>query len=163
MTMRRLLGALFAVALAFVAAPGCYDHSCEGDVVEAPIDLGDFVDDTTWESIPMGPAAWLDFPGKRTWKFRIPKWEAEGRPFVTMSGYVSAASNPDAITVCAPPDNCPPADNWTTGGGSLLEFSQSSPGRFSVTNDTCSPFYLRVVMHSGLPTVDSGAGDAQSE
>jgi hypothetical protein len=107
---------------------------------------------------------WLDFPARRTWNFHIPSWERENRPFVSMVGFVSAGRFPDQISRCDSV-SCLPADNWTNGTGNLAEFGQMSPGRFQVTNGTCSPFFLRVVMRAGPPggSADSGAGDAQVE
>jgi len=163
--MRKGVAVGVVITVGLATTPGCFGHECDGDVMavpygEAPAE-GDFLDDATWESSPL-QSFWLDFPGRRTWKFHIPKFERENRPFLTMTGYVSAGRSPDGVTECDF-QGCPPADNWTNGTGNLLEFSQVSPGRFQVTNDTCSPFYLRVVMRAGPPSVDAGAGDASSE
>lgn len=168
--MRRLVAALSVIAIAVVAAPGCFGRECEPDVIQVPYGEGqtegDFIDDASWESTPLR-TKWLAFPGKRTWKFHIPRWEREGRPFVSMVGYVSAAESPDKVG-CEP--DCLLGDNWTNGTGFIAEFSQVSPGRFQVTNDSCSPFYLRVVMRAGADAdsgtdsgADSGAADAQTE
>ncbi len=157
--MRRVFALLAIVALVACATPGCFGRECDGDVVVAPFGEhpgeGDFIDDATWESMPV-MAEWLDFPARRTWKFRIPKWESEHRPFLRMHGYVSPTRVPDRQTE--------PQDSWTEGTGNLVEFGDASPGNVQVTNDTCAHFYLRLVVRAGEPAApDSGPPDTQTE
>jgi hypothetical protein len=149
-----------SLALAATAVPGCFGHECEGDVItipygEAPGE-GEFLDEASWESAPVAEK-WISFPGGRTRSFRIPSWERAGRSFVGMSAYISQAEIPNE------PHCCGLVDNWTEGTGIQAEFHDLSPGRFKLTNTTCTDFFMRVVVHAGDARQDSGAGDAQTE
>ena len=158
--MRRAITVIAPVfALVGLTLPGCFTHACEGDVIAKPFGEaageGHFLDDTTWESMPLD-GKWLFFPGGRTWKFRVPAWERENRTFVSLAAYVSTAEVPAQVQTSGA------ADNWTEATGNLTEVSQVSPGNFRIDNATCSDFYVRVVAHAG-DARDSGARDAQSE
>jgi hypothetical protein len=162
------------VALLVLVTQGCFGNECEGDVY--PLDTeyglhqeGNFVDPTTWESVPMDERNvgdgryWMDFPARRTWRVAVPQWidgALEPRPIVEMHGYISFSQRPNLQVYCGA-DRCDPADNFTEGSGNVVEFKSVSNGRVQVTNDTCTHFYLRVVLHAG-PAADAGVPDAES-
>jgi hypothetical protein len=152
---------VLASILTLLAAttPGCFGHECEGDVVATPygegFGEGHFLDDASWESAPLA-AKWMSLPGGRTWKFLIPSWERARRPFVAMTAYISQAEIPNL------PQCCGQADNWAMGTGFQAEFHDVAPGRFELTNSTCTDFFVRVVVRAG-DAQDSGTGDAQTE
>jgi hypothetical protein len=102
----------------------------------------------------------MDFPPGRTWRVAVPAWtdDREGRSFVDMTGYVSFAQGPNRQVHCGR-DYCDPVDNWSQASGNLLDFSQIEHGRLRVTNDTCSHFFLRLVLHAGPPTRGPAAKD----
>ena len=166
MSVRRVLAlSAAAAAVISVAAPACTDNGCEGDVVDKPYgegsDEGTFVDEVTWESTIL-TSRWMDFPPGRTWKFHLPRWEGQGRPFVEMHGYVSPAAIPNQQVHCGA-DFCEPADNWTEGTGNIVEFSDVGVGHLRATNSTCSPFFLRLVLRAGPPLSEAGPADANAQ
>jgi hypothetical protein len=171
----RALALATAGALVVLVTPGCFGNECTGDVY--PLDTeyglhfeGDLVDPTTWESVAMDEYKegeghyWMDFPAHRTWRVAVPQWidgTSEPRPVVDMHGYVSFSARPNLQVHCAA-DRCDPADNFTEGSGNIVEFKSVANGRIQVTNDTCSHFYLRLVLHGGPAVADAGVPDAQS-
>jgi hypothetical protein len=171
----RALVLVAAGAVVAIMTPGCFGNECEGDVY--PLDTeyglgmqGNLVDATTWESVPMDERnegdgrLWLDFPARRTWRMAVPQWidgAPEPRPVAEMTGYVSFSPRPNRQVHCGL-DRCDPADNFTEGTGNIVEWKSVANGRVQVTNDTCSHFYLRVVLHAGAPAPDAGVPDAQS-
>jgi hypothetical protein len=164
----RPLALVAATAMLVFVTQGCFGNECEGDVF--PLDTeygleGDLVDETTWESVPMDERnetdqsgrKWMDFPARRTWRVAVPEWidgTAVPRPIVAMTGYVSFGERPNKLVHCGA-DYCAPADNFTEGTGNIVEFKSIANGRVRVTNDTCSHFYLRLVLHAGPPVSDA--------
>ena len=146
---------------------GCYGRECDpGPVIHfatkhtepdgARVDgtfCGEFLAPDYWESSPVD-ADWIDFPPKNAFIVIIPTWGTnpvvgEARPFIEMHAYVSEQRRP----VCHDDaGGCVVTNNFTEGTGNVVEFSRVDPGLVWITNDTCSHFYLRVVLRAGAPT-----------
>ncbi|MBX3212860.1 MAG: hypothetical protein KF850_12555 [Labilithrix sp.] len=152
-SLRRVLalGALWAaISAAALAAPGCYGRNCEGglEVFGANEGEGEMIDEDTWESGPMN-GTWLWFPRQRTYIFDLRV--LGGRVPYNVYPYISAS--PDPMTV---------GPNGTIGSGNLALLSSIGPNRVDVRNDSCSDYYLRLVVEAkpmppALPADDGGA------
>ncbi|MBX3263503.1 MAG: hypothetical protein KF782_27780 [Labilithrix sp.] len=148
------LGALWAaISAAALAAPGCYGRNCEGglEVYGANEGEGRMIDEDTWESGPMN-GTWLWFPRQRTYLFDLRV--LGGRVPYSVEPYIAAS--PDPMTV---------GPNGTIGSGNLALLSNVSANRVDVRNDSCSDYYLRLVvkvepMPPALPADDGGGADA---
>jgi hypothetical protein len=101
-------------------------------------DAGLFTDGfgaTFWQSSPI-EGTWMNFPGQRTYLIypQLPDGGAMVGPFLFESVQVSADPNPYASP-----------SNFAPSAGNITEFSGLPDGGmtgFSVTNNTCSPYYL---------------------
>ena len=160
---RRLfaLGGLWlAISAAVLLAPGCYGRNCEPSIETFGIDPGQgrMVNDTTWESSPQD-SRWVPFPRQRYYVFDIRA--LGGRTPQIVLPYVSAQEEP-----------MKGGGNYTLGGGNLTLLANALPNRIDVKNDTCSDYFLRlVVIVPPLPpeatpdrqddaSAPDGAGDA---
>ncbi len=100
----------------------------------------------TWESTSI-QSQWMPFKGNETVTFTLPaKFLPTSTPGFTLSAYVSTG-----------------ADQWADGGGQFVqaagqlgEFQIVDSRRFTVFNDTCSDYYLRVVATVPTAPVDAG-------
>jgi hypothetical protein len=140
-----------SAAVAAIAVPGCFGRECDGITAEwglAP-NQGEFLDPDTWESSPVD-GKWLKFGPKSTWVLHVPSWQASGREPAEFFAYVSSAESPNDGGDDAFP-------NWTLAVGNLAEFQAAFPGRVNVHNDTCSQYYVRVVLRAPLAATDAGA------
>jgi len=154
------LGLWLTVAFVVFAAPGCYGRNCEGELETFGVDAGqgEMVSPTQWESTPtVGP--WLSFPRQRAYVFDIRA--LGGRTPYDWNVFLSAASQPNV--------GGPNAGNQTTGAGNIALVQNIGPNRIDVFNDTCSDYYMRLVVtvpplppfpgDGGAPVVDVDAGD----
>lgn len=143
------------VACAVLSAPGCYGRNCEGgfEVYGADAGQGHMVDDTHWESSATNEN-WIFFPRQRYYIFDL--HELGGRTPTLVLPYLSATVSP----------NTTGADS-TFGGGNIALIFNQQPNRVDIKNDTCSDYYLRLVVEvpplpPAAPTLDGG-GDADTE
>lgn len=166
--MRRLTRSLEIAAWLLVAgipvtlfAPGCQGRECESigftDYGYGP-GQGHLIDANTWESTPNDDPnqPWLSFGPYQTWVFH--PVGLEGRDLVNVITYVSADPDPND-----------PGKNYTLAAGNLAEIGASSDSRaVFVTNATCDPHYIRIVIvadpaqpnpFSGVEAGVSDAGD----
>ena len=101
---------------------------------------------TTWESSP-NDGTWIGYGPYHTWIFH--PVELDGRSIVSVLAYVSADPRPSA-----------PGNNFTLASGNLAEITVADPNDVFITNATCSPLYIRVVITAGpaepSPTDDGG-------
>lgn len=143
---------LFAIP-AVLFAPGCQGHQCESDGFHdygyGPGE-GDFADPSgnVWESTPNDDPnhRWLPFTAYRTWVFHPP---FGGLPITSFLVYISADPDPNS-----------PGNNFTLASGNqaTMSFSADHTALF-VSNSTCAPFYIRVVLTAYPPaSVDAGTG-----
>ena len=145
---------LFAIP-AVLFAPGCQGHQCESDGFhdygQGPGE-GDFADPehNVWESTPNDDPAhrWLPFTPYRTWVFHLP---FNGRHIASVQTWISADPDPNT-----------PGKNYTVASGNLATVGDSpDENQIYVTNATCAPAYLRVVVTAYPPeTGDPGSSDA---
>lgn len=152
-----------SISAAALFAPGCYGRNCEGGVETYGADPGQgrMLDEDTWESSPQD-GKWLWFPRQRTFVFDIRA--LSGRTPQIILPYLSAVAEPSKT------------GNFTPGGGNLTLLSGARPNGINVTNDTCSDYYLRLVVSAApLPPAvpdatapsdasgrnDGGAGEAR--
>jgi hypothetical protein len=158
---RRLLvlGALWvSISAVALLAPGCYGRNCEGSVATYGGDAGEgrMLSDDMWESNPQD-GTWLWFPRERTYVFDIRP--LAGRTPQLVQPYLSAVAEPSKT------------GNFTPGGGNVTLLSFARPNGINVTNDTCSDYFLRLVVvaaplpptlpDAAAPTTDaSGLEDA---
>jgi hypothetical protein len=149
---RRILafGALWlSISGAALLAPGCYGRNCEGGVEVFGVDAGqgEMLSETRWQSTPF-EGTWLWFPRQRLYIFDIPA--LGGRTPDVVWPYLSAAPEPMKT-----------GDNFTAGAGNIALLSGVGPNRVSVKNDSCSDYYLRLVVDvEPLPPPINGGADA---
>jgi len=152
---------LLAVPAVFFA-PGCQGRECESDGFKDygyGAGEGHLVDANTWETTPNAHYAdgtlanWLPFGPYHTWV--IHPVGLEGRDLLLTQVYYSADPDPND-----------PGNNYTTAAGNGATVGVSSDSRaVFVTNSTCAPTYIRVVIvadplpPSG-PNLDAGAAAA---
>lgn len=154
-SLRRVLalGALWlSISAGALAAPGCYGRNCEGTVETFGVDTdqGEMIDENTWESGPID-GTYLPFPRQRAYIFDIRS--LGGRIPFRVEPYLSASPEPMK------------SGNFINGSGNLAIFSNALPNRVDIRNDSCSDFYLRLVVEAKplppeLPAVDDGGADA---
>jgi len=121
------------VSIVVVLAPGCYGQNCEGGAESfgSEITEGQMVTADVWESSGQLDK-WLWFPRQRAYFFNI--HALGGRiPYETIA-YLSAEEEPNRT------------GHYTLGGGNVALFSGVGPNRVDVRNDTCSDYYLRLVV-----------------
>jgi hypothetical protein len=128
-----LAGLWLAVSGAVLLAPGCYGRNCEGDVLTFGAEMGQgrMVNDTTWESNNQ-TERWIPFPAQRYYVFDIRA--LGGRTPDIILPYLSAQEEPAK------------GGNFTLGGGNLTLLTNASPNRIDVKNDSCSDYFLRLVV-----------------
>lgn len=129
-----LVGLWLVVASLTLGSPGCYGRNCDGGVATfgSTPDEGRMIDENTWESSPID-GDWLDYPRARTYSLTIP--ELGGRMPEVIVPYLSAAKNPRATGA-----------NFTIGSGNLALLANASPNHIDVINDSCSDYFLRLVV-----------------
>lgn len=155
-TRRRLwaFAALWAaISAAVLLVPGCYGRNCDGDVVTFGDDPGEgmMLDENTWVSGSID-GEWLWFPRQRYYVFdlsalggRMPE-----KPLVYISGSLQPSKFPANMTLAA---------------GNLAQIYAMRPNGIDVKNESCSDYYLRLVVEAipfppQAPADDGGAGDA---
>jgi hypothetical protein len=136
-----------AVAGAALVSPGCYGHNCDGAFVTYGADAGEghMIDENTWESnAPSKP--WLPFPRQRYYLFDL--HALGGRTPALVVPYVSAQSSPGATGA-----------DFTVGSGNLTLLFNAQPNRIDVKNDSCSDYFLRLVVSAApLPSAPEDSG-----
>jgi hypothetical protein len=132
----------------------CQPHLCDPvglvDFSDGGAPLGHAVGDDAWETNAVADP-WVSFPGQSELGLHFPMFA--DREIVSMVPYVSFDQNPmDPAGQGIP--------NWSIGSGNNTEFRDSTPGYLIVRNDTCTQFYLRVVLEFGPREggVDAGVG-----
>lgn len=129
-----VLGALWlSVSIAALLMPGCYGRNCEPSVeqYDTATGTGFMLDANKWVSSPIN-GDWLPFPRQRSWVFDIP--ELGGRTPEVFTAYISAVKNPSL------------SGDLTTASGNLAKFIGPRPNGINVFNDSCSDYYLRLVL-----------------
>ncbi len=145
-------GALWlAVGAGTLLAPGCYGRNCEGGIEVFGVDAGqgEMVTPDRWASNPF-EGQWLWFPRQRLYFFEVP--ELGGRTPDLILPYVSASPEPGKTN-----------GDLTIGAGNIALISGIGSNRVAVKNDTCSDYYLRLVLEAPPfpPAVpDAGIADA---
>jgi hypothetical protein len=149
---------LFFVLWAGVAAvvfsiPGCYGRNCEGDFQIFGIDggQGHMVDTNTWESNAYDEA-WLPFPRQRGYGFDITA--LGGRRPINVTPWLSANELQNQSGA-----------NAVIGAGNIAETLNWRNNGIDIRNDTCSDYYLRLVvevpdMPPAAPTSTAPVTDA---
>lgn len=154
------VGAIGAFAWLAVAAipislmtPGCQGRECESDGYKdygyAPGE-GHLVDQNTWETTPNESKNWPAFGPYHTWGFH--PVGLEGRDWTLIQVYYSADPDPND-----------PGNNFTiaSGNGAVIEAIPAT-NTLLVTNNTCAPTYVRVVIQADpfppTGTTDAGTG-----
>ncbi len=148
------LAALWAsISAAALLAPGCYGNNCEGgfETFGADTDQGYMVDENTWASNRWNET-WLWFPRQRYYIFDIKA--LGGRTPEKVLPYISASPNPNK-------DN----NNAVIAAGNLGEIYQVGPNRVDVRNDSCSDYYLRLVVEvpPQPPEAPADAGETDAD
>jgi hypothetical protein len=161
--------ALVALPFFALAPEACSTHNCDfhyhDDFSLPAVDGGPLVfggrmvDEDTWESRPL-QQPWLQFQGNTLWKLHIQ--ELMGREIIGMEADLSVDPSP------ADYDATGGLSNWAPAAGNLAEFSglrvdpdgQGSkvPGLvIFVANNTCSDYYLHVLIRAAHVSSDAGA------
>ncbi|HVJ92524.1 MAG TPA: hypothetical protein VM580_22135 [Labilithrix sp.] len=130
-----VLGALWAsLSGAVLLAPSCYPRNCEGTTLIYGPDAGqgEMLDDETWESSPQeGP--WLFFPRQAYYIFDIRA--LGGRTPEIILPYISVSPTPNTT-----------GSDFTPASGNHAKLFNALPNRVDIKNDTCSDYYLRLVV-----------------
>lgn len=124
---------LLAAGVVFTV-PGCYGENCVGSAEVFGVDAGQgrMVSETQWES-NAPDEAWLPFPRQRGYIFDIRALggRTPGKP----TPYLSANQF-----------QTEPGANFVIGAGNIATMQNARPNGIDVRNDTCSDFYLRLVI-----------------
>jgi hypothetical protein len=141
---------LLALSFLTAAVSGCSTHQCDASSADAGGGQVVDLDGTwTWQSTSI-QTGWMTFNGNETITFTLPAsfLPSTSTPGFTLSAYVSTG-----------------ADQWADGGGQfvqaagqLAEFQIVGPRSFTVFNDTCYQYYLRVVATVTVPSAPVDAG-----
>ena len=128
-----LAGLWLAVSTAVVLAPGCYGRNCEGETATfgKRATEGQMVDDRTWASNPW-QGEWLPFPRQQYYIFDIQA--LAGRTPEQITPYLSGQHDPAN------------GGNFTIGSGNLAILQNIGPNRIDIRNDSCSDYFLRLVL-----------------
>ncbi len=121
------------LVLSAIPSAGCFDRSCEDTFVERPAGSGHLLDGDSWESNPID-AEWVDYGPRQSIFFRWP--EFGGRRPDLLLPYISSSPTPLS------PTN---GDTFTLAGGDLATFTNISADGVVVRNNTCAPYYIRLV------------------
>jgi hypothetical protein len=144
------VGIWLAISGAALLAPGCYGRNCQGDTQTygAEPGQGHMLDDNTWESNDQREP-YIPFPRQRIIVFDIRA--LGGRTPAIVLPYIAPA-----------PDPYENGNNASPGGGNLSEILNPSANHVELKNDTCSDYYLRLVVWAPpVPPVaplDAGTG-----
>ena len=151
------LGSLwFSLSAAVVLVPGCYGRNCDAgsEIVGTEPGQGRMVDENTWESAALDET-WLWFPRQRTYVFDIRS--LMGRKLKDIDTYVSSTADPRESSL-------------VNASGNIALLLHPRANGIDVKNDTCSDYYLRLVVEAyPLPpdappdsSTDAGPSDAPS-
>lgn len=124
-----------ALTWVFCFAHGCTDLRCEGSYVAygRGENEGAAVGPTSWESTPF-EGKWLDFSHERLITFELQE-KVGNRRIISVTPYISASDIPSQNN-----------GNFTVASGNLAVIQVVAPGWFTVRNDTCADYYVRVVV-----------------
>jgi hypothetical protein len=115
---------------------GCAGDDCDADTQTwGSCTQGDSPDPITWESGPIC-GQYLDFHGERTWMF-------DPSPWMGSRELISVTATPSLV-----PYPCGDGGEFGMSAGNLAEVMPIKVGnkwKFTVLNDTCAQYYLRVV------------------
>jgi hypothetical protein len=131
---------------------GCENHLCDPTSTTWGLTAGqgeqdpDFQD--AWESSPI-EGTWAPFPAMVTETFDV-------------SSVFPSCPTPMLDTPQLSPDPMPTVagSNYAWAAGNLAEVVGMGPTSVTIFNDSCADYYVRVVIHCGLPgALDGGARD----
>lgn len=132
------------VAAVIFWVPGCYGHNCDHSEATFGVEAGEghMVTEDIWESNAYNEP-WLPYPRQRFYFFNVAAWG--GRAPLIKTPYLSANSM----------QNQGGANN-IIGAGNIAEMFGEGPNTLNINNDTCSDYYLRLVVQ--LPPFPPEAG-----
>lgn len=145
------------VAAVIFWIPGCYGHNCDQQHETYGIEAGEghMVTEDLWES--NGPnEPWLPYPRQQYYFFNVAAWG--GRTPTLTTPYLSASPQQG------------PGANYVIGSGNIAEMFFPGPNSLNINNDTCSDYYLRMVVQlppfppeAGVTTTTSAITDAGTD
>lgn len=140
-----------AISAAALLAPGCYGRNCEGGFETYGPDAGQgfMVDENRWASGPMD-GTWLWFPRQRYYIFDVRAFG--GRAPTAIFPYISGTPEPTKN-----------GGNYAPAAGNLAEIFSAGPNRFDIKNDSCSDYYLYVVVDLPPLPPEAPADDAGAD
>jgi len=141
---------LLALSLLTAAVSGCSTHQCDASSSDAGGgQVTEYAGTWTWQTSSL-QSGWIPFNGNETIRFTLPSgFPSTSTPGFTLSAYVStsdAGQTPEA------------RGQFVQAAGQLAEFANVTEHSFTVLNDTCSDYYLRVVATVTVPTAPVDAG-----
>jgi hypothetical protein len=146
-----LCGLLSLLCASAVCLFGCSTHQCDASSADAAGGQVTEIDGTwTWQTSSL-QSGWIPFNPNETIRFTLPSdFPPTSTPGFTLQAYVStidAGQTPEA------------GGEFVEAAGQLAEFANVTEHSFTVFNDTCAGYYLRVVASVTVaPTpVDAGA------
>jgi hypothetical protein len=155
-----LSAVLLVVGVGFSASlmPACYGNECRGDEVDVGSatpegGTGELSDPNTWESSPMD-GQWFPYLHERVVHFHFPD-AFGGRQPDWFIAYISADPAPNNQ------DNGHALADYTPAAGNVAKWSGVLPDRATIFNDTCSDYFIRLVVHA--PPLDGGIEDGATE
>jgi hypothetical protein len=152
-------------ALALVSAPACTTHQCDlPDRADDYFKTGRLIDENTWESNAIDDT-WLTFDGQHTLVFHIPDFF--GRDVVSVEPYLSVSATPND------PNNL---TNFVPASGNPVQFigvgdetfcfldgKHDSYKHIGLMNNTCAPYFLRLVVRVAPAAPFDGGGPLRFE
>ncbi len=148
-----LVSLWLAISAALLLVPGCYGRNCEGSFETFGDDPGEgmMIDENTWVSGPLD-GAWLWFPRQRMYIFDIRA--LGGRLPEVPLAYISGSAEP-----------AKGGNNMTLASGNLAQVYATRPNGLDLKNESCSDYYLRLVVQTApfppeAPALDGGDADA---
>jgi hypothetical protein len=141
---------VFLFILLSPATWGCSTHQCDASSQDAGSGSGpvtEFDGTWTWQSSSI-QTGWIPFNHNETITFTLPSdFPVLTTPGFVLTPWVSTGADQDA------------GDGlFVSAGGQLAEFQIVGKRSFTVFNDTCADYYLRVVATVTVPApVDAGA------
>jgi hypothetical protein len=143
------------VGMSAALTPACYGNECRGDEVDFGSAaeggaVGDLADPDTWESTPMD-GTWFPYLHERTLHMHFPDVFG-GRQPDWFIAYISADPSPNST------DGGHALANYTPASGNVAKFSGLFPDSITIFNDTCSDYFIRVVVHAPPLGANADAG-----
>jgi len=141
---------LLALSLVTAAVSGCSTHQCDAstsNVDDSKQHVNPVNGTYVWDSAEFH--GWITYNGNETITFTLPSnFPSTSTEGFTLSAYTATSTDP----------SCDVVGQFVEAAGQLAEFQIAGPQSFTVLNDTCSQYCLRMVATVTVPTAPVDAG-----